>query len=38
MTVSQAIAQSGGFGYDARKKEVVVIRQNPAGKPFVYRG
>jgi polysaccharide export outer membrane protein len=35
MTVSQAIAQSGGFGYDARKNEVVVIRQNPAGKPFV---
>ena len=35
MKVSQAIAQSGGFGYDARKKEVVVIRQNPAGKPLV---
>jgi protein involved in polysaccharide export with SLBB domain len=35
MTVSQAIAQSGGFGYDARKSEVIVIRQNPAGKPFV---
>jgi polysaccharide biosynthesis/export protein len=35
MTVSQAIAQSGGFGFDARKNEVVVIRQNPAGKPFV---
>ncbi len=35
MTVSQAIAQSGGFGYDARKNEVVLIRQNPAGKPLV---
>jgi len=35
MTVSQAIAQSGGFGYDARKNEVVVIRRNPAGKPIV---
>ncbi|MGD0236464.1 MAG: polysaccharide biosynthesis/export family protein [Syntrophorhabdales bacterium] len=35
MTVSQAIAQSGGFGYDARKTQVIVIRQNPAGKPFV---
>ena len=35
MTVSQAIAQSGGFGYDARKTEVIVIRQNPAGKPLV---
>jgi len=35
MTVSQAIAQSGGFGYDARKNEVVVIRRNPAGKPLV---
>ena len=35
MTVSQAIAQSGGFGYDARKTQVIVIRQNPAGKPLV---
>ncbi len=35
MTVSHAIAQSGGFGMDARKNEVVVIRQNPAGRPFV---
>jgi protein involved in polysaccharide export with SLBB domain len=35
MTVSQAIAQSGGFGYDARKTEVVLIRRNPAGKPLV---
>jgi polysaccharide biosynthesis/export protein len=35
MTVSQAIAQSGGFGIDARKNEVVVIRQNAAGKPLV---
>jgi polysaccharide biosynthesis/export protein len=35
MTVSQAIAQSGGFGYFARKNEVVLIRQNPAGKPMV---
>lgn len=35
MTVSQAIAQAGGFGFDARKNEVVVIRQNPAGKPLV---
>lgn len=35
MTVSQAIAQSGGFGYDARKTQVIVIRQNPAGTPLV---
>ena len=35
MTVSQAIAQAGGFGYFARKNEVVLIRQNPAGKPMV---
>ena len=35
MTVSQAITQSGGFGYDARKTQVIVIRQNPGGKPFV---
>jgi protein involved in polysaccharide export with SLBB domain len=35
MTVSQAIAQSGGFGYDARKTQVIVIRRNPAGKPLV---
>lgn len=35
MTVSQAIAQAGGFGYFARKNEVVLIRQNPAGKPQV---
>ena len=35
LTVSQAIAQAGGFGYDARKNEVVVIRQNPGDKPLV---
>jgi len=35
MTVSQAIAQSGGFGYDARKTQIIVIRQNPGGKPLV---
>ena len=35
MTVSQAVAQSGGFGYDARKTQVIVIRQDPAGKPLV---
>ena len=35
MTVSQAVAQSGGFGYDARKTQVIVIRQNPAAKPLV---
>jgi polysaccharide export outer membrane protein len=35
MTVSQAIAQSGGYTYNARKNEVVVIRRNPSGKPLV---
>ncbi|HVN25916.1 MAG TPA: polysaccharide biosynthesis/export family protein [Syntrophorhabdales bacterium] len=35
MTVTQALALAGGFTYDARKNEVVVIRQNPAGKPLV---
>jgi protein involved in polysaccharide export with SLBB domain len=35
MTISQAVAQAGGFGYFARKNEVVLIRQNPVGRPFV---
>ncbi len=35
MTVTQAIAMAGGFTYDARRNEVVVIRQNPPAKPMV---
>ncbi len=34
-TVSQAVALAGGFTYDARRTQIVVIRQNPPGKPFV---